>query len=440
MAKAQRRPQTLQSRYVDSERGWRYLFFSIALAGIAGLAFRLYFSPERLKGWVDEALKQQKGPAAYAFDGAKIRLARGSIPEFSVVLTGVRVAPAPKCNPEPSLSIAELTLPFRMMSLLSGRFAVGTITAEDMVVDLDGFKKRCDETPAAPLMPVKPVTNVAKPAPSAPAVTSETPVPWWTDEQLNAARSFVEGVDFKRVEVQFEEKSKRIFLDSFAADVDSAGLLNVSTELRVPPEIVYDEKIPPLILELKATSMRADAKLLAGLDEGRLATTAVFTPGPDRTLDIDMQMSVDDVPLSTVIPLMKKAGITDQAFEPRFLWLDCNAKIKGPFQGLFTKAPFEIETCSIAGDGTRIDIAKATRRPDGTWEPFAMVLKAVDLNKLSRTLGVSGPDGIASDFGNREVRLHVHHHDHVAEAGVEVDKEDALAAFHGDGRGEVRAR
>ncbi|MES2963312.1 MAG: hypothetical protein V4760_05435 [Bdellovibrionota bacterium] len=401
----ERRSRSLQSRYVDSQRGWQYLFFSIAIACIAGLAFRLYLSPDRLKGWVDDALKRQKGPAAYAFDGAKIRLARGSIPEFSVVLTGVRIAPAPKCNPEPSLRIAELTLPFRFSSLFSGHFAVGTISAEDMVVDLDGFKKRCPETPVVKALEPRANAPVAKES-QQPTPATEPSVPgdihpWWTEEQIRAARSFVLGVDFKRVEIQFEERSKRIFLDSFAAEVDAdSGRLDVSTELRVPPEIIYDEKVPPLRLEIRATAMRADAKLIAGFNEGRLETNAVLTPGPDRTLDVDMQLDVRNVPLSTVIPLMKKAGITDQAFQPRFLWLDCGAKIKGPFQGLFNKSPFLIENCSIEGDGTKIEIARALRHPDGNWEPLGVSVKKLDLNKLFRTLGLSGPEGIASDFGN----------------------------------------
>lgn len=421
----ERRSQSLQSRYVDSQRGWQYLFFSIAIACIAGLAFRLYLSPERLKGWVDEALKRQKGTAAYAFDGAKIRLARGSIPEFSVVLTGVRVAPAPKCNPEPSLRIAELTLPFRFSSLFTGHFAVSTISAEDMVVDLDGFKKKCEEQPVAKAAAVKDAAPA--PMPAAPAATAATVQPWWTDEQLRAAQSFVEGVDFKRVEIQFEERTKRVYLESFAAEVDEdSGRLNVSTELRIPPEIAYDEKIPPLLLEIEATSTRADVSLLAGLDEGRLSTTAVMTPGPDRTIDVDMQMQVDDVPLSAVIPLMKKAGITDQAFQPRFLWLDCNAKIKGPFQGLFNKSPFFIENCSIAGDGTRIEIAKALRHPDGKWEPMTLALRRVDLNKLFRTLALTGPEGIANDFGNLTGEIQIRDPD---DASFEGSLENARLVF-----------
>ena len=404
-----RRSRSLQSRYVDAQGGWRYLFFSLAIAGILGLSFRLYFSPDRVKHWVSDVIKSQKGPEAIAFDGAQFRLSKGAVPSLAIVVTGLRVAPAPQCHPEPSLTIGELTLPFRFLTLFTGRVAVGTVSAAGVVVDLDGFTDRCEKAETASPPQAAPPIAVSLKGQSLVNRSAERPSdtevkPWWTERQLQDVKSFVDGVEFQQVEVQFENRTKRVYLDSFSAELSGSALndreqVSLRTELRFPPEIVYGEKIPPLVIEAKARADHAEVSILAHLSEGRLNASMEMSPGPQGNPKVELRATVENAPLSTLVPLLTKSGIVDNSFEPRFLWLDCSTKIKGSFQGLFNNHPLQVENCNIEGENTKVEILSATRKPDGTWEPFRVHFAKLDLNKLMQTLGVRGPEGISSDFG-----------------------------------------
>lgn len=396
--------ERLSEKYVDVSLGWRPLLLCVLVAGVFGLGFRLYFSPQRLKRWVTTAVTEQKkrseSPFAFAFDSAELRLANGAIPQFAVVLKGVKVAPAPECRPEPSLSIAELRLPFRLRSLIVGKFAVGTISAADMSVDIDGLKARCDQAPEA-------TARVGKVV-SVPAQAEERPPkPWWNESRIREIAAVVDGVDFSRVDLQFENRTKHVFLESFSAEIEGDDSVELETELRIPPETVYGEQLPPFVIEGVVSSLRADVSVEARVAEGDIEVGAVLTPGPNRTLMIDADFGIQDLPLSTVMPLLRKFQIAGDRFQPRFLWLDCRAKIAGAFHKLFETSPLHLEDCRIEGDGAKVTLARATRSPQGAWDPFTVDIDTLDIGKLLKTVEAEGPHGIASQFGRLTGKLSV---------------------------------
>lgn len=398
--------------YVESHTGWRSFFVAILLAAVLGLGFRLYFSSVRLKTWVTTGIESQKKksahPFAVSFDRASLSLARGWIPEFAVVLTGVKIAPSTDCHPEASITIGRLRLPFRLRSLAIGRVALGLINAEDMRVDLDGLRARCARTqpPEWAAEPVVTAPVAAAPTESSALIVATAPQPWWTDEQFEKARAIVEGIEFSRATLEFEDHRKEIYLDSFEAIFRSGGRIGVQTEMRIPPPVVYHEDIPPLKVEGEATSEKANLVISVRVSEGSLVTKANFTPGENQTLRIDANLTVRSLPLSMITPLMRKSGLADQKFNPKFLWLDCDASISGAFQGLFQKHPLTLRDCHIEGDGTDIQLKSAERLPTGVWSPFTVQIVSLDLAKLLATVGVRGPDGVIAQFGRLQGDLH----------------------------------
>jgi hypothetical protein len=399
--------------YVNAQAGWRALMLCLLIAAILGLGFRLYFSPDRLKSWVTTALDQQKRqmshPFALSFSDASLKLSQGYLPQLAVVVTDVRVAPNPECHPESSVFIGELRLPFRVFSLLRGRAAVGVIGARDIKIDLDGLRVKCEplvSPPHAAPAPKAPKAVVKLAAPPSPPVT-EPVKPWWTDEQFDTVRGFVEGLEFSHATLQFENGAKEIYLDSFSALFKRGGLVQLKTEIRIPPPVTYGEQIPPLKIEGEALSTKANLLVSAQVSEGSLATTAILAPATNQTLVIDAKMSVKSLPLSMLSPFMRKAGLANERFQPKFLWLNCAASISGPFQGLFQKSPFRLEACRIEGDGTDVELVSAERTPGGQWQPFDVKVVSLDLAKLFGTVGVHGPDGVANDFGKLAGDIHV---------------------------------
>lgn len=400
-----------KAAYVNSPAGLRAFFVAVLLAAVMGVGFRLYFSPARLKSWVSEALQKAKKDRAFAisFEGAEMSLSHLGFPEIAVELSNIKIAPRAYCEPEASITIAKLRLPIRLRSLFIGRLAIGTVRADDIVVDLDKLRATCEATPPAPPQ-APPVLGprISVPGPKRETetvtVTSNTetlsPAPWWTPEQLALVRANVEGLTFSRAVLEFETRTKQVYLDSFSAGFRDASHLRLRTDLRIPPSVTYGETIPPLRFEGEATSLEAHLTISARVSEGSLQTDAVFTPGEQQSLLIDAKSDVRNLPLSMITPLLRKAGVVDQRFNPRFLWLGCQGSIKGRFQGLFQTSPFHLENCRIEGDGSRVTLNEASRHPNGTWSPFTVQVDSLNVGKLLDTMGVKGPDAVVSKYGS----------------------------------------
>lgn len=395
--------------YVEAHAGWRAFFVAILSAAVLGLGFRLYFSPTRLTSWAREAIEQQKKaakhPFAVSFEKAELSLARRNVlPEFALVLSGVKIAPLADCHPEASIFIGRLKLPFRLQSMATGNgLAIGLIVAEDMRVDLDGLRARCgtgaNGEAAQAASPISP-------APARPKISETRVQPWWTDEQFEKARAHVEGIEFARATLQFEDRRKEVYLDSFKAVFRSAGRIDLATEMRLPPPVVYGEQVPPLKISGEATSSKAKLLVSVRVSEGSLDASADFKAGDAGALLTDAHFKVSSLPLSMMTPLLRKADLVDQKFDPKFLWLDCEASIAGAFQGLFQNNALNLQGCRIEGDGTDIQLRHAERLPSGEWTPFDVEIVSLDLAKLLATVGGRGPDGIVSQYGRLKGQLH----------------------------------
>ena len=404
MAKPKRSP------YVETRGGLRAFFLCLLLAAVFGCGFRLYFSPQRLKAWVNRALDKQKAtmahPFALSFSDASLRLSdsSGYLPQLAVVVSGVKVAPNPECHPEASIFIGELRLPFRVSALLAGRAAVGVIGARDITVDLDGLRARCEtaaEPPAAhaAAIPQK-KADIAETAVQLTAAPARDARLWWTSEQFETVRSFVQGFEFSRAVLQFENKTKEVDLDSFSARLTSDGVVRVQTEIRIPPSVSFGETLPAFKIQGEASASLANLNISARVSEGSLETSAKLEPAAaGESLKIAASMNVKSLPLSMLSPLLRKSGVTNDHFQPKFMWMDCTALIEGPFQGLFQTSPLNLKDCRIEGDGTDITLTEASRMPDASWKPFSVKVHSLDLAKLFATVGVKGPEGVANDFG-----------------------------------------
>lgn len=412
------------SRYVNGPKGLRLFFFALAIACFCGLAFRLYLNPIRIKSWLDHAMDGHGAQLGFQFHGASLRLARGSMPQLAIELSGVSLNPAKDCRTEPSVRIATLTLPLSFTNLVRGRVAIGTVAANDLEVDLDGLKARCEQRREAKRREtanVRPAQTAHESAAVTNAGTGKAE-PWWNGEQVAAFQEVVGGFEFSRVQVFFENKTKKVYLDDLSlVPGPRPGSIVVETALIIPPELTYGEQLPPLRISGIANPTGANANVRAGLSEGGLLVEARLKPLPNQQLDADLKASVSGVPLSTLVPLMTKSSIVNGEFRPKFMWMSCQAAIRGRFQGLFSENSLRLDGCEIQGNGALIRAEHAVRKPDGTWEPFEIDLKNVGLNQVLETFAWQGPDGVFSEYGrlNGKVRLN----------------ENRSAGFSGDVRG-----
>jgi len=421
-AKTKFRPVLSPNRYVNSGVGLRVFFFVAGFACVAGLGLRLYFHPERVKTMVEQALGADAQRIGLKFHSARLSLAHGSIPQIAVEVRDVEINPAHECRTEPSVRIARLFLPLDLTRLLRLQVSLGTIASEDIQVDLDALKAKCTDKPQASKPSDGVAARVGSPDPwtgDEPAVKVEKFAPvlntWWTTEQAESVRRKLEGVEFSRATLLFEGATKKVYLESFSAEPGSLpGSVRFESILVIPPELTFGEQLPKLKIEAIANPAAAEVKVHAALSEGTLIVTGRLLAAPGGFLDADLHAAVDEVPVSTLVPLIKKSGIIKGAFQPRFMWMNCQASIRGRFQGLFVENPLNLSDCEIEGKGAKIQIGEAIRQPDGTWQPFVVKMSNVDLGQILDAFDSRLLDGVLSDYGRFDGEMRVQKR-HVAE-------------------------
>ena len=358
---------------------------------------------------MEDAIAAQPTKMSLAFDNARLSLSNGSLPQLAIELSGLKVIAAPDCQNEPSLMVARLRVPLRIGSLIGavfgrGKVGFGTVAAEDVVLDLDGFRSRCE---------ARADSGLPEAVPNAIVETSQPPradgsLPWWTPEQFEAVQHVVRGVHFRQVKIEFERRTKSILLQSFEADVREARKeLRLQTHVKIPKELTQGGQLPDLEILADVKADGAQVTLSGRVSEGKIFGDARLTPLPHHQLGIDSQFRVSSLPLSTVVPLLTRVAVIKREMRPKFLWLNCEARISGRFQGLFHQNPLHLANCEVAGNGTKIHVAEATREPDGNWRPFSGTIESADMRQMFETFSVSGLDGIATDFGKFDGRLEV---------------------------------
>lgn len=414
-----------EPNYVSQENGWRVLFVSLVIAAILGMSFRLYFSPNRIKGWIEAELKRQPAKIELNFKSAELRLARGLIPQLAIRLTDVEGRAAKSCARGPGFRISEIFIPFRMVPLFGGRVAVGTVHGEALEVDLDALRDRCEGTSEASLAAAAAENVRAKVVPLASQSSAESPSaparPWWTPDQLQTVKNLVSGMSFVSVSLYFERRSKYVIFEDLAVRADVApDSVFVSTDVRVPPPLLFGEQFPPFSLEATVKNDAADVELKGSWAEGNLNGLATLKAVPGDVA-IDAHLQAVSVPLSALLPFAKRGGWLKQELQPKFVWLHCEASVKGEVRRLFREHPIAIEKCTLEGESGRVSVAKALIGPGAKFDPFEIVLTSVDVERWLDMFGKKGPKGIMSKFGRLSGRVDVRTPDDIEFDGALLD-------------------
>lgn len=425
--------------YVDVASGWRAMFFAMVISVILGLSVRLYFSPSRVSEWVEEALQKiAVSSGKLDFDSAELRLADGIFPKLSLVMNGVRFSPHPECVPEASLKIMEADVPLRIGDLLGGRVAAGLIRFHHVQLDLDQFKKTCSangpesnssigENARSEMGIAGEVdqqsqdrTNQLAEEESASILDHLDREGWWKNHDVEKWASVLGGIEVLDSEVLFENQKKSVLVSRLMAKLDTSSgkeSIHLKSQIRLPTTLTYGEKVAPLDIQGVILANTAEVRVKAGLAEGDLEGKAKLSPAESGGLNIEANMTVGDLPLSSMVPILFKAGLVREDFHPKFLWLDCQANIRGKFQGLFKNHPLHLENCVVEGSGGRVSFDRALRHANGIWDPFLVKLEKIDLKKLLDTFGVEGPDGILNQFGELSGDLQVTEEGHLKLVG-----------------------
>lgn len=421
-----------QAEDVSEQGGFRWFLVALFAAGFVGMLLRLALAPPRIEKLVRAKIETSSLRESLAFGSAEISLADGPFPDFALVLGRVEWRPVVGCTETAPVRARQVRVPLRFLSLLNGAPSVGKVKIDDLTIDLDDFKSGCGtvaidvKASAAPLgLAATPVGEGADNSAKTEATVGvgkakATPGEVWSTEDQQKVAAMVRGLRVSRAEIFFENRMKSVVLEDFEAAWRGEAL-DVATALKFPPSTVFGENLPAFAIRGTARRSEMFADIRADLSEGTLEAHAGFKPivmaNGSKELDAEVKLSVNDLPLSVVTPLLSKSGIVTGAFHPKFMWLDCNAEVRGVFSRLFVDYPVSLSECELSGQVGRLSFETATRLPSGRWKPFEVRADKVEIARILETVDVPGPTGVFANFGQVTGKLQLNSPDDATAKG-----------------------
>gem|GEM_PF-4769029 len=420
---------------VSQQNGLRWFFLALLVAMGLGWSFRAALSPKQVKAIAEEALTRiaEASPElkGIQFASARLSLAKGAWPEFALVFERIEWQAPQTCPEFVPVRAKSIRLPLSVGSLLrsgiegdfASALALGEVALEDFVIDVDEVKRSCASpvsgANAASGAGPSPVTIrqvlratgetvrdtlSALPVEEAGATTQASK--FWRTEDFDRIRPRIQGIRIDRAEVIFERRSKSVVIEDLQLNWrEYAGGepgFQLKTRLRLPPPTVYGENLPPFQIQGDVRASIAELDVRAELNEGSLSARAQLKPvelKAQRDLLSEVVVELKNLPLSILTPLFHKASIVEGAFQPKFVWLDCQASVAGLFQKMLVEQPVKIRACEVSGQLGRIRVDEALRLPSGSWSPFTMKIQAVSLARLIETFDLKVPKGVVQDPG-----------------------------------------
>lgn len=399
---------------VSEQGGFRWFAFAVLAAVLVGISVRLALAPAKIERLVRAQIEESPIRDNFAFGSAEISLADGLFPDLALILNRVEWRLPNGCSESPPIRARHMRIPLKLTRLFGGQISAGHIGFDELSIDLNDLKRDCRNGGVAASSASTSSSAVAKntkPAPVSPVkLEGLRPSELWSAEDQERFTKFLDGVRVSRAEIFFENRMKSVVLEDVSASWRGEGL-DISTSLRFPPSTVFGENLPTLTIGGTVRRGEMIAEVRAELNEGTIEANAVFKPvllvNGSKELETDLNLSVSDLPLSVVTPLLTKAGIVSGKFQPKFMWLDCGAKVHGVFSRLFLDHPVALSQCGISGQVGKASLQTAIRLPNGQWRPFEVVGQKVDLARVFETFDLEKPSGVFTNMGNLSGKLRV---------------------------------
>ncbi len=403
------------SDFVSEQPGLGLSLIGLFLAFFMGLSIRAITAPERIHDLVQQATDSVHKDIQIHFNSASFSLSQGIFPDLSVVIEGVEIESEKSCWFTPLAEIHQIRLPLSLKHLLKGQILIHEVIADEINLSLRSELKPCSEiSPKAGRAPVGGLGLV----------------------DSNPRASTIESVKAKATQTvvsSLENVKRENPIDHFQVGVlkihylpiafTSAEINNFNAELKNPA---------PKLIEMTGTLQASSpAQIKISYQEGEQASLKTLIEGQWREgdykllADLDLksqslrfESDVHHLPLSQVIPVLKKYRLMQSEFNGRQAWLSGHLQTSGPLDKIL-KNPTYLTDIKLEGDLGEVDLAKAEIK---SWEPFEFdpfdfQIRGLNLKELLVFLNRPHPSPALGALGSFNGRAHFINPEHLSLKG-----------------------
>lgn len=384
---------------------------AIALAVVLGVLFRSAFSEEALNEQIRKAAANVHAGMSIDFARADLSLADGPFPEFAIVVEGVKVSSDELCWLSPVAEVDELRLPLNLWRLLSGHVEITEVKLGQVNLQLRTTPEECKQVPQLSDAKPSPVNAPGAQSKSSPAETSaETAVPTESTKSKIAqsteeaplfqppdSRGPVSSISVFSLQVQYLPMPFTSFeIDRLRIDRLSETPLSLKTvgELNLGGATLSGDYSSKARFEIDYSHPHVQLNLSGTWREG---TYSLNVDSEIEKKEIDLNGSIDHLPLSQILPFLKKYNILKGQYDGRQVWL--NLRFKSPVRSRWQDGvPIEVERLSFEGDLGNIESNGFHIR---RWHPLEFSNTEIKLRGLQveQLLKLFGQTEIPKSFG-----------------------------------------
>lgn len=365
---------------VADQPGLRRSFFAIGLAVILGFLFKAAFNEEALSEQVRKAAENVHAKVKIEFATADLSLADGPFPEFAIIVTDVKVESDELCWLSPVATVDQLRLPLNLWKLLRGEVEITEVKLGQVNLQLRTTPEACrefqsqtenqenqkDAAKPAVLPPAEEVPLFEPPA-------SRGPISRISVRSLQVQYLPVPFTDFEIDRLSMERLSEAPFSLRTVGELNLGGA-TLSGDYSSRARFQIDYRHPQLTLNLTGT--------------WREGTYALNVDSEIEKKELDLSGRIDHLPLSQILPFLKKYNVLKGEYDGRQVWLNLRFKSPGRTKWI-DGVPVVVERLSFEGDLGEIEGGGFHIR---RWNPVEfsnteITLRNLQIEKLLRLFG-----------------------------------------------------
>jgi hypothetical protein len=359
------------------------LLLSLAVCFVLAMGIRVYFSPNQMLTWVNEALEKEGLADSIEVEGAALLFADGFVPVVFAQLTGVSGAWSHSCNDRGWWSSDRVSLPLNLWELLAGRFGLGQVHLHFLELHIVSSEKKCDERSLTPWVAPAKEKNQAQlqnslatekavvtpligsllvSMPTSPSVVNQSYIRsvlqsiWanWerTDAQLTNANFPAIQVDELRLFVEGQSDVSYVFnqvgLDRRLIDGET------TTRVRGHVSLALGERYrPQLEFELLGYETSLRFNFQGRWQEGTYSGHWQLEKQRNIPLKWSLQFNAEHLALNNILKILGHQKGFFSHLQPRFAWWSCQGTGIGSVDD--SVSSFHFNSCGIEGELGKIE-------------------------------------------------------------------------------------
>lgn len=371
---------------VAEQSGFTWALAAVGVAFLFGILFKGSLSPQRVQQLVEQASAKVHKDVNVKFSTARLSLSDGFWPELAVVIENLSFESDQVCWMTPVLEANIIKLPLDLSSLFSGKVVIKEIFADQVTLSLRTDLKDCKHR--------QPASESGVPAASASVASGaeakpDSAVKPLLIENLQREKNSVERLSVKSFRVNYlpqaftsvEVQDLNVSLKSKQPrKIDISGFLNLggetlsgdySSQARIEVEYAEDQ-VPSWT-----------SRLTGNWREGHYRLQGTYDP---ETQAYKVDSNLDHIPLSQVLPLLRKHHLLSDDLNGKDVWISLLANS----QGFANSAahPLEVSKIKMEGDLGEIEVDRISSKDiaKGSFDPFEMQIHSLNFSNLAKFL------------------------------------------------------